>query len=130
MTETNRDNAMFWHELMSEHPDKAAKFYGEVVGLKTEPLGDSKFPYTLFTQNGAPIGGLVPPQNGKKGWPSGENPHWVSSFVVDDVEKAAKNARKLGGEVIVPPTEIPKFGTAAVLKDPDGAVFGVFQPPE
>jgi len=28
---------------------------------------------------------------------------------------------------LVPPTDIPKFGRAAVLKDPEGAVFGIFQ---
>jgi predicted enzyme related to lactoylglutathione lyase len=91
--------------------------------LNTKSLAESLFPYTLWLQDGAPIGGLVPPQGEQKGWPSGSTPHWVSSFATDDVDQA----KKLGGEVLVPPTNISKFGRAAVLKDPEGAVFGIFQ---
>jgi predicted enzyme related to lactoylglutathione lyase len=43
------------------------------------------------------------------------------------VDKAVERAKELGGQVLVAPTDIPKFGRAAVLKDPEGAVCGVFQ---
>jgi uncharacterized protein len=127
MTENNLEKATVWRELMSDNPEKAKKFYGEVVGMKTAPLEGSPFPYTLWTQDGVPTGGLVPPQEGEKGWPSGKTPHWVSYFVVEDVEKAVKSAKELGGQVLVPPIDIPEFGKAAVLKDPEGATFGIFQ---
>jgi uncharacterized protein len=116
-----------WHELMSLEPERAKKFYQEVVGLKTSQLEDAPFPYTLWVQEDGPIGGLVPPQEKQKGWPSGSTPHWVSSFATEDVDQAVKKAEELGGQVLVPPTDIPKFGRAAVLKDPEGAVFGIFQ---
>jgi uncharacterized protein len=119
------EDVTFWHELMSENPQQAKKFYEEVVGLTTEPLDG--LPYTVWMHDGKPIGGLVPPQDGNKGWPSGKTPHWVSSFTVENVDQATKCAQELGGEVVVPPVDIPKFGRAAVLKDPEGAVFGVFQ---
>jgi predicted enzyme related to lactoylglutathione lyase len=45
----------------------------------------------------------------------------------DDVDQAVWKARKLGGQVLVPPTDIPEFGCAVVLKDPEGAFFGIFQ---
>jgi uncharacterized protein len=127
MVKNTWDRATVWHELMSANPERARKFYREVAGLTTESLEGSPFPYTVWTQNGAPVGGLVPPQPDKKGWPSGETPHWVSSFAVEDVDRAAKCAQELGGQVLVPPTDIPKFGKAAVLKDPEGAVFGIFK---
>jgi hypothetical protein len=50
----------------------------------------------------------------------------VSSFAADNVDKAVEKAQKLGGQVLVPPTDIPQFGRAAVLKDPEGDVFGIF----
>lgn len=127
MANNTWDNTMVWRELMSDNPEVAKKFYGKVVGLSTEPLEGSPFPYTLWKQDGTPTGGLVPPQEGQKGWPSGKTPHWISYFAVEDVEKAAKNAEELGGQVLVPPTDIPEFGKAAVLKDPEGATFGIFQ---
>ena len=70
---------------------------------------------------------MVPPQGKKKSWPSGRKPHWVSSFATADVDEAVQKAKKRGGQVLVPPTDIPQFGRAAVLKDPEGAAFGIFQ---
>jgi uncharacterized protein len=127
MAENPWDGVNVWHELMSLDPERARKFYQEVIGLKASPLEGGPFPYTVFLQDGAPVGGLIPPQDGQKGWPSGNTPHWVSSFAADDVDQAVAKAQKLGAQVLVPPTDVPQFGRAAVLKDPEGAVFGVFQ---
>jgi uncharacterized protein len=127
MTKSPWDDVTVWHELMSVDTDQAKKFYEEVIGLTTASLDGAPFPYTIWQQDGDPVGGLVPPQDGQKGWPSGMTPHWVSSFATANVDQAVERAQELGGSVLVPPTDIPKFGRAAVLKDPEGAVFGVFQ---
>ena len=127
MAENTWDRATVWHELMSADPERAKVFYREVVGLTTAPLEESPFPYTLWMQAGTPVGGLVPPQKEQKGWPSGQAPHWVSSFATEDVDRAVQKAKELGGQVLVPPVDIPQFGKAAVLKDTEGAVFGIFQ---
>ncbi|MCZ7662872.1 MAG: VOC family protein [Thermoleophilia bacterium] len=116
----------FWHELMSADPQRAETFYADVVGLTTVPLEGAPFAYTIWLRGDEPIGGLVPPRDDEPGWPSGPTPHWVVSFSVADVERAAKRTEELGGAVVVPPVDIPRFGRAAVLRDPDGAVFGVF----
>src|SRR5262245_36989508 len=112
-----------WHELMSLNPERATTFYQEVIGLTTAPLEGAPYPYTVWLQDGHPVGGLVPPQEQQKGWPSGPLPHWVTSFATDNVDRAVEKAQKLGGQVLVPPVDIPSFGRAAVLKDPEGAVF-------
>jgi uncharacterized protein len=127
MAKSPWDRVTVWHELMSLDPQRAEKFYEEVIGLTTSSLEEAPFPYIVWKQDRKPVGGLVPPQDGQKGWPSGPTPHWVSSFAVTDVDKAVEKAQKLGGHVLVTPTDIPQFGRAAILKDPEGAVFGVFQ---
>ena len=127
MTDNPWDGVTVWHELMSLNPEQAENFYQEVLGLTASPLEGGPFPYTVWMQDDEPVGGLIPPQDGQKGWPSGSTPHWVSSFATTDVDQAVEKAKKLGGQVLVPPTDIPQFGRAAVLKDPEGAVFGVFQ---
>jgi uncharacterized protein len=127
MADNPWERVTVWHELMSLDPERARKFYQEVIGLTTSPLEGAPFPYMVWMQGGEPVGGLVPPQGEQKGWPSGPAPHWVSSFATDNVDKAVERAKKLGGQVLVPPTDIPQFGRAAVLKDPEGAVFGIFQ---
>ena len=127
MAENPWNDVTVWHELMSQDPEQARSFYREVIGLTAESLEVGPFPYTVWMQDGEPVGGLVPPQEKQKGWPSGKTPHWVSSFATDNVDEAARKAEELGGQVLVPPTDIPEFGRAAVLKDLEGAVFGVFQ---
>ena len=127
MTDSPWESVTVWHELMSLEPEKARKFYSEVVGLTTSPLEGGPFPYTVWFQDDEPVGGLIPAQGEQKGWPSGSRPHWVSSFAADDVDRAVQKTEELGGKALVPPTDIPKFGRAAVLKDPEGAVFGVFE---
>ena len=127
MADNPWEHVTVWYELMSLDPERARKFYQEVIGLTTSPLEGSPFPYMVWMQDGEPVGGLVPPQGEQKGWPSGPEPHWVSSFATDNVEKAVEKAQKLGGQVLVAPIDIPQFGRAAVLKDPEGAVFGIFQ---
>jgi len=129
MADNPWEGVTVWHELMSLDPERAKAFYQEVLGLKASPLEGGPFPYTVWMQDEEPVGGLVPPQDGQKGWPSGTKPPWVSSFATDDVDQSVEKAQKLGGQVLVPPTDIPQFGRAAVLKDPEGAVFGIFQKP-
>jgi len=127
MADNPWDSVNVWHELMSLQPEQARKFYSEVIRMTTKQLEGGPFPYTIWLQDDQPVGGLIPPQGEQKGWPSGSTPHWVSSFAVDNVDRAVKKTQELGGEVLVPPTDIPKFGRAAVLRDPEGAVFGIFQ---
>jgi predicted enzyme related to lactoylglutathione lyase len=119
-------NAPVWHELMSSDPGGATKFYSAVLGWTTAPIEGAPFPYTLWVREGAPIGGLVSPRPDQPGWPSGSTPHWVAHFQTEDVDRAANRTKEMGGVVLVPPIDIPNFGRAAVLKDPEGAVFGVF----
>src|SRR5512144_2879796 len=108
MAENTWDRATVWHELMSADPERAKLFYREVVGLTTAPLEESPFPYTLWLQAGTPVGGLVPPQKEQIGWPSGQVPHWVSSFATENVDQAVQKAKELGGQVLVPPVDIPQ----------------------
>jgi predicted enzyme related to lactoylglutathione lyase len=83
----------------------------------------------MLTAGGSPVGGLAGPRAEGPGWPSGgPQPHWIAYIAVDDADAAAEKAGSLGGQVLLPPTEIPGFGRAAVLRDPQGAAFGVFSP--
>jgi uncharacterized protein len=116
-----------WHELMTSDPDQAERFYAEVVGIKAEPMGQGPDAYQLATLEGNPVGGFVGPRPGGAPWPSGgPQPHWVASFGVEDADLAVHETQELGGEVLLPPTHVPGLGRAAVLRDPQGAVFGVF----
>ena len=55
-------------------------------------------------------------------------PNWLAYFMVDDSDAAATKAKQLGGNVLVPPKDIPDMGRFSVLQDPQGGVFAVFSP--
>ena len=69
-----------------------------------------------------PIAGMV--QMEGDSWPADVPNHWLVYFAVDDCQAAVAHVEALGGELMVQPTEVPP-GTFAVVKDPQGAVFGV-----
>ncbi len=111
-----------WHELMTTDTGKAEKFYREVTGLTVNPG-----PYLMIMSGDQPVGGLVGPTPKGPIWPSGgPEPHWIPYIGVENVDAAVKKAKELGGQVLLPPVDVPGFGRAAVLRDPQGAAFGLF----
>ncbi len=113
-----------WHELMTTDVEGAQKFYQEVTGL-TVKTGD----YNMIIAGKQPVGGMTGPTPNGPVWPSGgPEPHWIAYIGVDNVDIAAQKTQNLGGRILVPPTDIPGFGRVAVLRDPQGAAFGVFAP--
>lgn len=113
-----------WHELMTTDTGGAGAFYREVTGLTTS-AGD----YPMLMDGERPVGGLAGPTEEGPVWPSGgPEPHWIAYIGVDDVDAAARRAQELGGQILLPPTDVPGLGRAAVLRDPQGAAFGVFGP--
>jgi uncharacterized protein len=116
-----------WHELMSTDPIQSEDFYLAVAGVSVSALGDESDSYKLLTVRGQPVGGMAGPRPDREGWPSGgPDAHWIAYFGTEDVDAAARKAEELGGQVLLPPVDVPGMGRAAVLRDPQGAAFGVF----
>ena len=114
-----------WNELVTTDESAAAAFYTALFGWKTEafnPGQPSVVPYTLFKQGDAMRGGMMKCPH--PGLPA----HWLAYVSVPDVDAAAAEAAKLGGQVVVPPMDIPTVGRIAVLVDPQGAAIGIFKP--
>ncbi len=127
--DTTPTRAFIWHELMSRDPDSSERFYESVAGLRVQRLGDEPAAYRLLLAGGRPIGGLTGPRPDSEAWPSGGPAgHWVGYVASDDVDAAVRRARALGGSVLLGPLDIPGTGRVAVLRDPDEATFGLFQP--
>jgi predicted enzyme related to lactoylglutathione lyase len=116
-----------WHELMSTDPKQSEDFYQQVAGVSVTLIGEEPETYRMLLVGGQPVGGMAGPRPDGEGWPSGgPEAHWIAYFGTEDVDAAARKAQELGGEVLLPPVDVPGMGRAAVLRDPQGAAFGVF----
>ena len=121
----NAAGQFVWHDLMTTDTDGAAKFYGKVAGWGTQAW-EGPTPYTMWTNGGVPIGGMVPlPDDMRK---NGVPPNWIASVGVDNVDTTAAKAAELGGNIIAPPGDIPGAGRYAIIADPQGATIAIFQP--
>jgi predicted enzyme related to lactoylglutathione lyase len=113
-----------WYDLLTRDPKEAVAFYSHVIGWTSQPFEGS--PYTMFVGSQGPLSGTteLPEQARKMGAP----PHWTSNVFVSDVDATVAEAGKLGGRVLVAPSDYPKIGRLAVLADPQGAVINVYKP--
>ena len=107
-------------EVISTDAPRALKFYAEMFGRET--AADPAWEGYALLQNGpdqAPIGGIGPS--------SAPEDTGVKLYVqVDDLDAALRQAEKLGGKQLVPPTDLPgDYGRFAVFADPDGNPVGL-----
>jgi predicted enzyme related to lactoylglutathione lyase len=113
--------AFSWCELMTSDPTAATGFYAKLFGWKLEEM-NMGMPYHVVKVGDAAIGGIMgmPP-----GAPAGMPPTWVPYVTVADVDALVKEVLSLGGQVRMPPTDIPTVGRFAVIADPQGATLNV-----
>jgi uncharacterized protein len=115
-------NSLGWIELCTRDPKQALAFYPSVFGWTTH-LGDF---YTEWSLGGAHFGGLL--DLNRVPAPAADAPaHWKPYFKVADVDEAVAKAAGEGGSVLLAPADVPGDDLrVSVLKDPQGAQFGVF----
>jgi predicted enzyme related to lactoylglutathione lyase len=53
--------------------------------------------------------------------------NWLSYISVEDADAAAARARELGGTVVAGPMDVMEHGRMAVVRDPGGATFALWQ---
>ena len=110
-----------WNELMTRDADAAKKFYTDLIGWTAEESDMGGMKYTMFKAGDKQAAGLM-----KIDDHAGDHPtSWMAYIYVDDVDAVSKRAEQLGGQMIVPPTDIP-IGRFCLIADPPGAVVGLF----
>jgi predicted enzyme related to lactoylglutathione lyase len=118
-TLVNEPGTVTWNELITDNP-AAVPFYEQVLGVTTSTADMGEDKYTMFEAGGQQVAGTMPPQM------SGVPNHWHVYFAVSDADATAAKIKQLGGSVIVEPFDTP-IGKMAVVADPQGAVFSLFQ---
>ena len=113
-----------WYELMTTDMKAAETFYTKVVGWTSAPFEGTPEPYSIFGRSAeAPVAGVLKT-------PEGVNapPFWAMYVGVPKLEEARDRITRLGGGEGSPVIEVPKVGRMQLMKDPQGAVFYIFEP--
>ncbi len=119
----NDVGCMTWNELQTRDSETASAFYSKLFGWETEPVEvDGQLVYTTIKNAGSQNGGFMPMTEAHGDAPS----FWLPYFTVASCDGAIAMARETGGEVFVGPMDLPA-GRIAVLSDPQGAAFAVFE---
>ena len=79
----------------------------------------------MFQMRGKPVGAAYTMRPEEK--QGGAPPHWNSYVTVANVDESAKKAASLGGKIFAPPFDVMDAGRMAVVQDPTGAVFQIWQ---
>jgi predicted enzyme related to lactoylglutathione lyase len=89
------------------------------------PMGPGEH-YTIFRLDRARCrGGLYAALQTRSG---GAPPHWLPYISVANADDSAARAAQAGGKVLAPPIDVYDAGRMAVIQDPGGATFALWQP--
>ncbi len=113
-----------WHDLTVPNADEIRKFYAEVVGWKSEPVSMGEYDdFSMIGAAGTPAAGICHARGANEGIP----PAWMVYITVDDLDRARERCLALGGQVVHGPRSVGSMGRFLVLRDPAGAVAGLWE---
>jgi predicted enzyme related to lactoylglutathione lyase len=115
-----------WTDLATTDPDAAKAFYGALFGWEAEDMPVPGGYYSMQRVNGKDVAAIAgqPPAQRDAGAP----PAWQSYITVANADGAAQRAGELGGSVHAPAFDVMEAGRMAVIQDPQGAYFMVWEP--
>lgn len=113
-----------WAELITADVSRAREFYAALFGWSFEALGEGDRAYTLISNAGVRIGGMLHQAAVEE---AGPRARWIGMMSSADVSASAAHAADTGGEILVAPTVLDGRGQVALLADPEGASFGVIR---
>jgi predicted enzyme related to lactoylglutathione lyase len=112
-----------WIDTWQPDADAPARFYAGLLGWETErTTPDGAEPqYVMCRLRGRDVAAI-----GSGGAAQGP-PAWTTYIRVESVDATAANATAAGGAVVAAPFDSLDGGRVAILADPSGAPFGVWE---
>jgi predicted enzyme related to lactoylglutathione lyase len=114
-----------WVETWQDDGDAAASYYGRIFGWDAEQTGSpgDGVSFRICRLRGrdvAAIGSPIPD-------PAPPVPSWTTFIQVESADQTATKVREAGGSVIVPPMDSLEGGSIAIVSDPAGAAFAIWE---
>jgi len=112
-----------WIDLMTSRPERSREFYTRLFGWTYEEGDQETYGgYITAFANGSPVAGMM-----KNDDDSGYPDVWTTYLRVEDIHATAEAALAAGGQVLMPPMEVPGQGHMAMIADVGGAAVGAWQ---
>ena len=127
----HKEGMFSYSDLSTTDLDAATTFYTDLFGWKVEdvPMGDGPDDiYRMFTKSGQSV--CAASKQREEQAAQGMPPMWNVYFTVNDVDLKAKEAEAAGGTVHVQPFDVFEAGRMAVIADPAGGFFCLWQEKE
>lgn len=123
--DSHAPGAFCWIELGTTDQKAAKDFYGRLFGWSflDNEMGPG-MTYTIFKLKGRDAAACYTLDGAKM---PGVPPHWMIYVATGDADASARRAAELGGKVTAPAFDVGEFGRMAVLADPQGGNFCVWQ---
>lgn len=116
-----------WVDTMGPDPDRLMEFYGAVFGWEFagpgEMPGDPPGRYYVARARGLDVAGVA---SAPADAPAA--PGWNTYVRVESADESAEAVIRAGGTVTVAPFDASPAGRAAVVADPEGASFCLWEP--
>lgn len=116
-----------WVDLATPDPVASKGFYAAIFGwtYDDQSTGEPGNDYTMVSRNGHSAAGMMKlsPEMAASGMP----PVWSTYVTVADVDVAVEAIAPAGGSVLQPAMDVMDAGRMAVVADPSGAVFCLWE---
>jgi len=112
-------NPLVHFEFAGDDPEALAEFYRSMFDWKVEQWGEGEMQYWMIETGSEPGGGLMARQQ------PGQST--LMYFDVASIEEYAKKAEALGGKVLAPKVAVADMGWFALIADPQGNTFGIWE---
>lgn len=114
-----------WVDTAQPDPEGAAAFYTGLFGWEFIDATPEGAPgrYFVGRKNGQDVAAISSPPEGSERPPA----MWNTYVRVESADDTTEKTKVAGGSAVVEPFDIPGAGRMAVLADPEGAVFSVWQ---
>ncbi|WP_431246864.1 VOC family protein [Leifsonia xyli] len=109
-----------WVDYASTDVPRARDFYTGLFGWTAEESRSGE--YLTLRRDGRAVAGLGPRIDGVR------PDSWLTYLLVEDAEATLRAATAVGAQIAVPVEDVGDQGRLAVLTDPGGAVFGIWDP--
>jgi predicted enzyme related to lactoylglutathione lyase len=113
-----------WVDTLQPDPEAAARFYSELFGWQfTDRMRpDAPGHYFVAQLDGLDVAGV-----GSQPDPPPPTPVWNTYIWVDSADEAVAKVGGAGGAILTDPFDIPGAARMAVVADPSGATFSLWQ---